>query len=151
MNIKKRFFSEIHLNDPFFDSLKEDYPCFQTWFENKSKEIAYIYTEKRNILAFMYLKIEESPCPFITPPLSSSKKMKVGTFKVEKEKIGLGKCLLDIAINEAKKQHINELYVTVHHTKKHHQNLILFLKKHGFIFHGYKNNEVVYRKDVSNE
>jgi len=151
MNIKKRFFSEIHVNDPFFDSLKEDYPCFQTWFENKKMETAYIYTEKGKILAFMYLKIEETPCPFITPPFSSSKKMKMGTFKVCKERIGLGKKLLDIAINETKKQHSTELYVTVYHTKKHHQKLILFLEKHGFIFHGYKNKEFVYRKDVSNE
>ena len=37
-------FNEIDLNDCFFDSLKEDYPGFDTWYNKKAtaKETAFI-------------------------------------------------------------------------------------------------------------
>lgn len=31
-------FADIDLNDTFFNSLKEDYPGFDAWFEKKSKD-----------------------------------------------------------------------------------------------------------------
>lgn len=31
-------FSDIALSDPFFDSLKADYPGFSKWYEKKSVE-----------------------------------------------------------------------------------------------------------------
>lgn len=32
-----RYFKDIDLSDPFFDSLKEDYPGFSEWFEKKKR------------------------------------------------------------------------------------------------------------------
>ena len=34
--ISLRKFADIDLNDPFFDSLKEDYPGFEEWFDRKA-------------------------------------------------------------------------------------------------------------------
>lgn len=36
-NIKILKFSEINLNDEFFNSLKEDYPGFENWFYRKTQ------------------------------------------------------------------------------------------------------------------
>ena len=44
-----RKFSEINLNDPFFDSLKSDYPGnasstgFSVWFAKKAQELSLIH------------------------------------------------------------------------------------------------------------
>ena len=36
MSMEIKRFNEIDLNDCFFDSLKEDYPGFDTWYNNVS-------------------------------------------------------------------------------------------------------------------
>lgn len=46
-NFSLKKFSDIDLNDPFFDSLKEDYPVggkvkpFEVWFPEKAQERPY--------------------------------------------------------------------------------------------------------------
>lgn len=42
-NLKFEYFSNISLNDPFFDSLKEDYEEFSDWFRRKSNERLMFY------------------------------------------------------------------------------------------------------------
>ena len=56
-----KFFREIDLSDPFFESLKEDYPGFSEWFERKSSEgkFAFVqYNRAGQLQAFLFLKIE---------------------------------------------------------------------------------------------
>ena len=36
-NLKLEYFSNINLNDPFFDSLKSDYKEFSDWFNKKQE------------------------------------------------------------------------------------------------------------------
>ena len=36
MSMEIKRFNEIDLNDCFFDSLKEDYPGFDTWYNKKA-------------------------------------------------------------------------------------------------------------------
>lgn len=38
-------FADIDLNDTFFNSLKEDYPGFEAWFEKKSKDNSKAYVQ----------------------------------------------------------------------------------------------------------
>ncbi|GEQ33345.1 hypothetical protein B795N_12270 [Marinilactibacillus psychrotolerans] len=55
--IKVQGFSNIDLKDEFFDSLKDDYPGFENWFEKKQTrgaEAFVIYYEKK-ISGFLYL------------------------------------------------------------------------------------------------
>ena len=44
-NIIRKKFSEIDLHDPFFDSLKRDYPGFDDWFGRKKDEPATPFGE----------------------------------------------------------------------------------------------------------
>jgi hypothetical protein len=47
-------FSKLDLSDPFFDSLKEDYTEFPSWFQKKSTsgENVFVYSENAGISAF---------------------------------------------------------------------------------------------------
>jgi len=44
--LKVKKFSEIDINDPFFDSLKSDYIGFEDWFSRKAEKKAYILEDK---------------------------------------------------------------------------------------------------------
>jgi|GEM_PF-3140414 hypothetical protein len=56
-------FADCDLHDPFFNSLKQDYPEFIQWFVKKSRsgESAFVYKDEKGICAFLYLKEEEEP------------------------------------------------------------------------------------------
>lgn len=137
--IQYKRFSEIDLAEPFFDSLKDDYPGFENWFIKKSDESAYIiYNSYGQLDAFLYFKFEAGPITDVTPTLYSKRVLKIGTMKINPHGTRLGerfiKKALDLAINET----TEGLYVTVF--PKHKALLGLFLK-YGFIQHGTKNSE----------
>ena len=55
-NLKYLRFSEINLSDPFFDSLKQDYEEFPSWFLRKANERAYVFvfgTRRRNTRVYV--------------------------------------------------------------------------------------------------
>ena len=49
-NMNLKLFSDINLDDPFFDSLKSDYPGFENWFQRKinENEIAFVQYKVSN-------------------------------------------------------------------------------------------------------
>jgi hypothetical protein len=65
--IERVEFENLSLDDPFFDSLKEDYREFPAWFARKGKEEAWVLREKGRLSAFLYLKPEEGPLEDIEP------------------------------------------------------------------------------------
>ena len=68
--ISLRKFADIDLNDPFFDSLKEDYPGFEEWFDRKAKDErkAYVQYTDNKLQAFLFLKDEsEEEVTDVTP------------------------------------------------------------------------------------
>ena len=66
-NIEWKNFKDINLNDPFFDSLKQDYQGFETWFYKKASEDAKAFViETTEILGFLYLKIENQHFSSVT-------------------------------------------------------------------------------------
>jgi hypothetical protein len=71
-NLEYKFFSDINLNDSFFNSLKEDYKEFSDWFIKKqsTQDAAYVlYNPMGTIEGFMYLKYEQEPITDVNPPL----------------------------------------------------------------------------------
>ncbi|MCP5699797.1 N-acetyltransferase, partial [Klebsiella pneumoniae] len=61
-SLKFQRFSDFNHDDPFFDSLKEDYKEFPEWMNKKARngDFAYVlYNENRNIEGFMYLKEDD--------------------------------------------------------------------------------------------
>lgn len=112
-NILVKRFHDIDLSDPFFDSLKEGYKEFASWFQRKADETAYVMEESGKLQAFLYLKVEEGAVTDVTPNLPPCRRIKLGTFKVNPHGTKLGERFLKRAIDYAIRHSAPELYVTV--------------------------------------
>ncbi|WP_145038960.1 N-acetyltransferase [Paenibacillus sp. Y412MC10] len=150
--IKTEKFKNINLNDPFFDSLKEDYPGFEQWFEKKSEESVYLFLNEQKLIdSFMYLKIEEEIVDDIAPILKEGRKLKIGTMKVNPHGTRLGERLIKKALDYALKYGCDQIYVTVF---PKHDKLIRLFERYGFALYGKKEGptgvENVYLKSVFN-
>ncbi len=148
LNVQKLKFGKIDLNDKFFDSLREDYPGFDNWFVKKYDEEAYITINSNNgmLLSFLYLKVEEPDEDYsnINPILPSKKRLKIGTFKVINNGFRLGERFLKIVFDNALKNNVDEIYVTIFDKRNEQRRLIDLLEQWGFVYWGMKKCEKVY-------
>jgi predicted nucleic acid-binding protein len=153
LNVQKLKFGRINLADDFFDSLKEDYVGFDKWFIKKFDEEAYITINTNNglLLSFLYLKVEEKGENYagITPTFTSKKRLKIGTFKVINNGFRLGERFMKIVFDNALKNKVDEIYVTIFDKRDEQKRLIDLLEQWGFVLWGKKNNEFVYVRDFS--
>ena len=135
MDLQVQRFSDINLNDSFFDSLRASYPEFNEWYNKKAAAgaTAYCYYVDNELKDFLYLKIEEEELSDLTPALPAKKRLKVGTFKVDNEDRHTTrgerfmKKIMDMAIAE----NVDEIYVTMFPTEEL-QGLIRMFEKFGF-------------------
>lgn len=135
------YFKNINLKDPFFDSLKEDYPEFPRWFAKKSNEQAQAYVHKTStntIDGFLYLKLETEEIKLlslnnivITKP--AIKRLKIGTFKVHPHKTKLGDRFISKIVYIATQEQVKEIYITIFDK---HEKLIELVKHHKFTLIG---------------
>ncbi len=153
LNVQKLRFGRINLNDDFFTSLKEDYPGFDKWFIKKFDDEAYITVNSNNglLLSFLYLKVEEKDENYhdVSPVFSPKKRLKVGTFKVINNGFRLGERFIKIIFDNALKNKVEEIYVTIFDKRDEQKRLIDLLEQWGFIYWGKKNDELVYVRDFS--
>ena len=135
MDLQVQRFSDIDLNDSFFDSLRASYPEFNEWYNKKAAAgaTAYCYYVDNELKDFLYLKIEEEELSDLTPALPAKKRLKVGTFKVDNDNRHTTrgerfmKKIMDMAIAED----VDEIYVTMFPTEEL-QGLIRMFEKFGF-------------------
>jgi predicted nucleic acid-binding protein len=148
LNVQKLKFGRINLDDDFFTSLKEDYIGFDKWFIKKYDEEAYITVNSNNglLLSFLYLKLEDKDEKYldINPLFSSKKRLKVGTFKVINNGFRLGERFMKIIFDNAIKNKVEEIYVTIFDKRDEQKRLIDLLEHWGFVLWGNKNEELVY-------
>jgi predicted nucleic acid-binding protein len=154
LSVKKAYFGDVNLDDPFFDSFKEDYQGFEIWFNKKANEEAYIcLSEKEDVLAFLYVKKEtaEENYSDIKPIFTPKTRLKIGTFKVISNGFRLGERFLKIVFDNALKNKVDEIYVTIFDKRDDHIRLIGLLLDWGFKNYGEKinsyGNEKVYIKN----
>ena len=153
--VKSKRFDEIDLQNQFFDSLREDYEGqkFDQWFKKKGNELAYVFEDGDELKGFLYLKIEDENEPDylkVTPPLSPKRRMKVGTFKIERTGFRLGERFLRIIFDNARKANVQEIYVTLFEDKREDvKHLKTIMEEWGFVKHGMKENgEIVLVKSL---
>lgn len=153
LNVQKLKFGRINLNDDFFSTLKEDYVGFDKWFIKKYDEEAYITINSNNglLLSFLYLKVEDKDENYtdIIPFFEPKKRLKVGTFKVISNGFRLGERFMKIIFDNALKNKVEEIYVTIFDKRDEQRRLIDLLEQWGFSLWGKKNNELVYVRDFS--
>ena len=157
---ERKCFSEINLHDPFFDSLKADYPGtssstgFVQWFAAKASDgkTALVFEDEQGIGAFVNLKPNETEEIQLADGrvLPKIARLKITTIKIDEryrnQRIGEG--ALGLTLWQRRDLGSNEIYVTVFDK---HINLILLLEKYGFICVGNNlNGERVYIKDRRN-
>lgn len=144
--VKLKSFDEVDLNSEFFDTLREDYEGrkFDNWFKRKGKEKAYVFEEKNELKGFLYVKVEfpdESDYLKVTPNLSPKKRLKVGTFKIERTGFRLGERFLKIIFDNARNYNVDEIYVTLFENKRDNvKALQQLMEQWGFIKYGHKDN-----------
>jgi len=156
LSVKKEYFSNININDPFFDSFKDDYVGFEQWFNKKANEVAYIcQAEDKSILAFLYIKVEDRNENYadIRPIFTRKKRLKIGTFKIISNGFKLGERFLKIIFDNALINKVDEIYVTIFNKTFEQQMLVSLLNDWGFYEYGIKEtqsgNEFVYVRDFS--
>lgn len=147
MQVKK--FSDIDINDRFFDTLKSSYAEFSDWFARKDNEVAYtVYDSNGDLQGFLYIKGENGPIRDVTPPINASRVLKVGTFKINAHSTKLGERFVKKIFDFAIEWKVSHIYVTVF---QEHVGLISLLQNYGFKQYGVKitqnGSELVFLKD----
>lgn len=131
--LKQQKFSEIDLENPFFDSLKQDYKEFSDWFYKKASldEHAYVfYTDENTIDGFLYLKKEYEALTDMIPNMPAKERLKLGTLKINAHGTKLGERFIKKVFDHLLYNGLDEVYVTVF---DHHTGLIKLLEKYGFV------------------
>jgi len=154
--VRQKRFGQLNLGDPFFDSFKRDYVDFDTWFNRKADEFAYVCdSDSGQILSFLYLKFEDTREPYgdITPQFPPKRRLKIGTLKVTMNGYKLGERFLKIIFDNAILFNVDEIYVTIFKKDADQERLIAFLSDWGFKHHGSKRSssgeEMVLLRDFS--
>lgn len=150
--VRQDYFANVNINDPFFDSLKEDYPAFEKWFNKKANDKVYVTYNNNRLLSFLYLKLEDETENYynILPPFEPRKRLKVGTFKVVSNGVRLGERFLKIIFDNAFANNVSEIYVTIFDKREEQKRLIYLLQEWGFENYGVKrdNGELVFVKRI---
>lgn len=156
MDLQKQTFSDIDINEPFFDSLRKSYPEFDSWYYKKSKAGATAYTYYINgiLRDFLYLKIEEEALFDVIPVLPKKKRLKVGTFKVDNESrhTTRGERFMKKIMDTAIAEDVDEIYVTMFPTTSL-SRLVKMFESYGFKHvadkpHDGRDSEYVLVKDM---
>jgi hypothetical protein len=155
LSVRKTLFGNVDITDAFFDSFRMEYPDFNRWFSRKSEEAAYVCYEALRLVAFLFLKIENGRESYadIVPPFRPKRRLKIGSFKVELNGYKLGERFLKIIFDNAIKQRVDEIYVTIFPASLARTRLIRLLEDFGFNHYGEKRNdygtEHVYIRDMA--
>lgn len=141
-NLTLKPFSEINLEDHFFDSLRNNYDGFDDWFKSKASSgaKALVYYSDTVLLDFLYLKDENESLHLDVNTLPPKRRLEVGTFKIERRGTNRGerfmKRILDIAIQK----NFSEVYVTMFDDTDELLHLRQFFEQYGFIEIGRKSH-----------
>lgn len=148
-----RHFSEINLNDPFFDGLKKDYPEFAgSWFPKCVRENrdAWVFDDEQGLGAFIALKNEDESIDMVEGTLPACPRLKVSTLLLADRFRGhrLGEGALGLILRIWKKDKSEEVYLTVF---PHHDDLITQVEHFGFIAAGHnERGEIIYVRSRKN-
>ena len=141
--IEEKQLKDLDINDSFFDSLTSEYKDFIIWFNTNLNRKVYVTYQNNKITSILVLKIEDELEIYnFTKELKPSKRLKICTLKVSDKYKKLGTKYLKIALTEAIKNNVNEIYITLY---TNHKDLINLLEKNNYKYYcDNTNNEKVY-------
>lgn len=149
-NIKHQTFADIDLSDRFFDSLKSDYPGFESCFKaHLERDVYVLYNDSGEIQGFLHLKNEYDIVDDVRPVIKENRILKVATFKVDAHGTKLGEQFIKIIMDYAISEQMDLCYVTIF---PKHKALIKLIETFGFEEYGEKgelsNPEKVFIKNM---
>jgi rRNA-processing protein FCF1/predicted RNA-binding protein with PUA-like domain len=132
--LKKEFVYNLDLEDPIFDSLKEDYEKFKfgKWFKKISREGRKCwvhYKEDGGIGALLIYKFEDEPIDS-APPLPRRKRLKISTFVVTDVGHKIGELFIKLALDISVKNNLSEIHLT--HFTRPEDRLVELISEYGF-------------------
>ncbi len=145
-------FSEIDLDDAFFDLLKDSYPGFADWF-NRTAEAgatALVFEDEIGMGAFVALKDEEEEIQLQGKILPSKRRIKIRTFRIAERyrRLRIGEGAIGLLLWKWLHSNAEEIYLTVFAKQ---QTLISQFERFGFIRAGINSTgENVYVKSRTN-
>lgn len=151
MGIKLKYAHEFDVSDAFFDSLRDGYADFNSWWRDtccaKNRQLWGVEQYGRP-LAICVFKVEESEVITIENPPLVGKHLKICTFKVGGEIRGrrIGERLLHTAFQYATHHRIPWIYL--HADVQKHQQLLSLCLDYGFERHGTYGGDVVLIKPM---
>lgn len=131
--IRRTTFGELNLDDPIFDSLKEEYDGFVSWAQSKSDRTAWVnHTTDGQLGAILILKPKEVEDIGNDPLLGRDSRLKISTLKVGRPRWGskVGELLISIAIREAINHELDQVYLT--HYADEEDYLVDLIESYGF-------------------
>ena len=131
--VKEEFVYNLNINDPFFDSLKDEYEEFETWFKNISREGRKCWVhliENDAIGALLIYKIENEPINSI-PPLPAKNRFKIATFKATHTGYKIGELFIKLSVEYCIKNDLTEMYLT--HFTQPDDYLVDLITEYGFV------------------
>jgi predicted nucleic acid-binding protein len=130
--LKEEFLYNLDVYDSFFDSLKEEYPEFDEWFREKSRQgrKCWVYLKDDNTIgALLIYKIENEPIDS-DPPLPRKKRLKLCTFKATVLGRKIGELFIKLSVEYSIKNSLEEIYLT--HFTKEEDYLVDLITEYGF-------------------
>lgn len=130
--LKRITMSQLNLNDPIFDVLREDYPNFNNWFVDKARggRNGWIYQRDwKRLGAILIYKFENEEIPSI-PMLPKKKRLKISTMIVSYTGQKIGELFIKLSINLALENNLTEIYIT--HFSKEKDHLLNLIEDFGF-------------------
>jgi predicted nucleic acid-binding protein len=146
--LKEEHVYNISVNDSIFDSLREEYPEFEEWFNRISRggRKCWVYPEKGETRAILIYKEEDEPVD-AAPSLPKRRRFKIATLKVDLTGYKIGELLLKLAFKYCVDHNIDETYLT--HFTEEEDYVVDLILEFGFVSCGKnKRGETVYLKKL---
>lgn len=153
-------FGTLSLNDPFFKTFIDEYaPYYYKWFKKKaSDDVFVVQDDQGRIKALLKLKLEgwNEDYSDIKPIFKPASRLKICSLKADYTANKLGQRMIKIVFEEALKNDVDEIYITVFNTSPQRKRLIGMIQGWGFKNVAYKgDNELVFvrtmKKQLTND
>ena len=147
-------FGELSLTDPFFKTFINEYsPYYSEWFKKKALDDVYVAQDASgNIKALLKLKVEYKNEDYsnIIPAFRPAKRLKICSLKADYTGNKLGQRMMKIVFEEALRNDVDEIYVTVFNTSPQRKRLIGMIQGWGFSHVGVKDQkELVFARSMN--
>jgi predicted nucleic acid-binding protein len=133
--LNEDFVYNLDITDPFFDTLKREYPKFENWLKRISAQgrKCYVHYQKKHISALLIPKVETEAI-LCNPPLPAKERLKLCLVKVERSGNRIGELFIKIGVKYCVQNNIDEMYLTHYTTDEDY--LTKLLSKFGFFIVG---------------